>query len=409
MTLPHAIRVARNIVLLPWIVYRTVLVVVRMHRNGPMRGINESVLDAQVLIPTAEEDEESIHNEISKAATQLAAQQGWMELADAIAEAEAERRASFGPTRDYGLMSWGARAQLTALLNIAHPSQFEKQIATFIGRIEDAAEKAPDNHILAVLAARSHMDVGWSWRGDGFADEVSRSEWETMGSHYQKAGDFLAPFVEGGPKHPSVCHAAHILARQLGDDGREMRKIYETWRELDPGNPMLYGEHGFHLLPRWFGDYEELEREARRAAGATAGSNIGTAPYFWMLSSLMQCETEALVMVDQGLLLESLSDVIAQWPTQAVPNAIFREFSEVYLAHSLSDDREARMSPVREMAGTVCRHIAENHLSAINPDVWEGETNGAKGVLASLYRADVDAGRILDFDGGRLRIHDLAA
>ncbi|MEP2137957.1 MAG: hypothetical protein ABJI41_00515, partial [Erythrobacter sp.] len=315
----------------------------------------------------------------------------WETLSEEIDAAESTLKASDGQLRDYGHMSWGARSELNDILEVMDPEHCQKKLAAIVSRIEDAANASPQNHVLATLAARTHLDIGWAWRGDGFADSVSDLEWSHMNQHYDAAEKWLTPFTQGGITSPMVAHAAHIHARHLGDHGRQMRAIYDMWRQLDPGNPMMYQEHGFHLLPRWFGSYQELEMEARKAAAATVGTAIGAAPYAWMLNSLIECEPEALSIVDQEFFVDSVADMVTLTPDASEANTVLRDYSEIWLSRSLFDPAGESQQNIKALAERVCRKVTEDHLSAIDLSVWQGKALAAKRTIAALFEEDFQA------------------
>lgn len=399
-------RILLGILLFPVIAAYAIIAVFRMHKDDPFKDMDPEKVDALVKISTREAAANP-KDAIELRARKLADRGDWQTLSDEMHSAERTLRSSDGTTRDYGWMSFGARSELNDILEQMDPEHCQKKISEITARFEAAANANPNDHMLSTLVARLHLDIGWAWRGDGYADSVTALEWSHMHQHYEAAEKWLARFTEDGITSPYVAHAAHILARHLGDDGRQMRKIYDVWRTLDPGNPNMYAEHAFHLLPRWFGSYQELETEARKAAASTMGTPIGAAPYAWMLQTLIDCEPEALAIVDQEFFLESISDIVRLAPDATGANSILREYSELWLSRGIFETDEQNMQQVRNLAENVCRQVARNHLSAIDLSVWQGKAMSAKNTIAALFGDDIDAGRILDFSSGQLEIRNV--
>lgn len=229
-----------------------------------------------------------------------------------------------------------------------------------------------------------------------------------MARHFRLAVERISPFMTGEAWHPCIAYAAHIIARQNDDGGHEMRRIYEAWREADPGNPLVYEQHGFHLLPRWFGDYDELAREAQRAAAAEADT-LGAAPYFWMYQSVFECEELALTAADPELFVDAVSDHLRLAGTSFEANRVLRMLSETWSYRAMDRRLDAAEAPVRDMARAACRAIVETHLFQIDRAAWDGQIGLAKRTIALLYKDEIDDGYILDFSTGQFAMRAEAA
>ena len=72
-----------------------------------------------------------------------------------------------------------------------------------------------------------------------------------------------------------------------------MSDEYERLITLDPHNQRHMRAMGSHLLPRWFGSYEELELQALRTAARTQDI-WGAGGYTWV-------QFDAIALDDRGL------------------------------------------------------------------------------------------------------------
>ncbi len=375
--------------------------------RDPFQGITGELANRHVLLDGGKSQVDT-GDALIERVRGMAQIEDWDGISALLKEAVASKRDGAPLEREYGMITHAARSELTEILVSLDPEICTAKIAELLGSFDGGADAAPDDAGLAALAAHAHLDVGWAWRGDGFAGEVSQQGWDEMARHFKIAADRIAPFLNAGSLHPCIAHAAHIIARQEEDGGHQLRRIYDAWRKSDPGNPMIYAEHGFHLLPRWFGDYDELAREAQRAAAAEA-KTLGTAPYFWMYQSVFECEELALTAADPDLFVEAVSDHLRLAGTSLEANRVLRMLSETWCYRAMDQRLDTAEAPVREMARAACRAIVETHLFQIDSAAWDGQIGLARQVIALLYKDEIDDGYILDFTSGSFAMRAEAA
>ena len=375
--------------------------------RDPFSGITSELAERHVLLESTRSKVDTGEGLVEEIRA-LVRTEDWPALSARLQEAVATKRDSAPLEREYSKITWAARLDLNEILDKLHPEQCTAKLAELVKAYDKAADAHPGDAGLAAIAARAHLDVGWAWRGDGYAGEVTRQGWEELQRHYQLAAERIAPFMDGEKLHPSIAHAAHILARQNGDDGREMRNLYDAWRSADPGNPQIYAEHGFHLLPRWFGDYDELAREAHRA-GVAETDRLGAAPYFWLYAHVLECEELALTAADPEMFIEGVADHVRLAGTSHEANRVLRMLCEVWTAQAMDQRLQAAEAPVRDMARAAARAIVENRLFDIDASAWDGRCDDARRTIALLYKDEIDEGYVLDFTSGNFELRAEAA
>ena len=375
--------------------------------HDPFQGITGEIANQSVLLDSGKSHVKTTDT-LVKQVHDMVQIADWRGISELIKKAVASKRDAAPLQREYTEIVYAARIELQDILMSLDPKMCTVKIAGLLDAYDAGADTLPDDPGLAALAARAHLDVGWAWRGDGFTNEVSQNGWEEMARHYRLAADRIAPFLNADILHPCIAHAAHIIARQNDDNGHELRRIYEAWRQSDPGNPLIYEEHGFHLLPRWFGTYDELAREAQRAAAAVADT-LGAAPYFWMYQSVFNCEELALSAVDPDLFVDAVCDHLRLAGTSFEANRVLRKLSETWLYRPIDQQLDDAESTVRDMARAACRAIVETQLFQIDSAAWSGQINQAKQTIALLYKDEIDDGYILDFSNGHFEKRGIAA
>ena len=230
---------------------------------------NSDVLVISCPDPTAEDRESDFHQQRDQC---LSRQEQWVDISKAIQSADRCLRKTDGGMPVADLIGFGARANVVNAYEHALMSGKPAKDAPLLNGIEEletVLADHPNDYAIATIVAHGHLDMGWSWRGGRWDAEISETNNNAFDSHFDWVADILAPFKEMRPK-PAFLAAAkctQLAGRKNASD--DIARAYETIINLDPSNARIMRAMGNHLLPRWFGDYDALELEARRTAART--------------------------------------------------------------------------------------------------------------------------------------------
>ncbi len=394
-----------GLIALPFLLLRFGGGMFRAISHNPFKDMDEERAQTHVRL-VASKPSVATGEDVFRAAADLASADKWDELSAMLHDAVASKTMTSPMKRDYEHVTAGARAGLTSLLEKLPIEQCTKAVDQMLERFDAAADAAPSDPARAAIAARAHLDVGWAWRGDGFSGGVSDEGWQKMNDHFQAASARIEPFFDADPLFPPIAHAAHIIARQEGDPDT-LEKVYELWRASDAGNPTLYSEHAFHLLPRWGGSHAKLAQTAQRAATIDPEA-YGAAPTLWLYLGVLECEPEALAEADPELFVDAVRDHLYLDGTSRGANTLLRDLSELWLSIPIDGAQNEPFGTVREICKDACRAIVDEHLTEIDLDVWDGSATEARQIIGLLYKDEIDEGYLLDFESGALELKKAA-
>ena len=368
---------------------------------------NSDVLVISCPDPTAEDRERDFHQMRGQ---RLARQEQWMDVAHAIQAADRGLRKTAGGMPIADLIGYGARADVVnacehALLT-GKPAKDAKLLAG-IEALEAVFAEYPDDYAIAMIVAQTHMDMGWAWRGRRWNIEISDTNREAFCAHFDRAADILAPFKDLHPK-PASLAAAECAQRAGREDGSDkIADAYETLITLDPSNARTMRAMGNHLLPRWFGDYNMLELEARRTAARTQ-EIWGAGAYTWVQFDAIAFDDLACARLDVAFFVDGLRDILARTTDQYTVN-LLAAYCANTIGNSSGGNDEA--DQVRSQIADCSKWIIREHLTELHPMLWAHAARGFDNNL--LVRCpdrfaasgEADALRII----GALFFRDIAA
>lgn len=270
----------------------------------------------------------------------------------------------------------------------------DAEIDAIVAAFDARAAADPDDHVAATLAARAHICAGGFARGEGYIEEVSANNLRRMTVHYEAAEALLAPHAE--KRSSLVAEARYTVCLGLETGSTLIRARYNEWVAVDPDDVAPFQVHGFHLLPRWFGDLEELEAEARRAAEITSPRR-GSAGYVIFHGGIMTCDTqhETLGIADPDLFVRSAHDRARTAGSQWGVNRM-AEFLMQAMLESRGDARETYRAGLRA--------LVEEHLRVLVPRAWSSPLDEVRRELASLFRDELGSGSQVRIDARGLEI-----
>ncbi|MEL6838406.1 MAG: hypothetical protein AAFP85_03895 [Pseudomonadota bacterium] len=173
----------------------------------------------------------------------------------------------------------------------------------------EAAKLNPENYSLNCLAAKICLDVGTLIRGGDYAAYTSNKAFERMEQLFNYADVFLDRFDAQALNSPLVAGLKYKRLAGINCELRDLRAAFDVRMQLDPHDLETMAEHAFYLLPRWYGDYDILNDEARKVF-ATTHLELGASAYAAFYLELLDVDEGALATVDVSLLDQGMVDMI---------------------------------------------------------------------------------------------------
>lgn len=346
----------------------------------------------------------------------LARQEDWERLAQEMIRADAARAMTPGLQSVAELLSQGARSDFTEAAAAALESRDLDEVDEVIGAVEALCADQPDCPAIAHVAAMTHVDTARACRRAVPAAGEDAELHKAQARHLAAAAalnDRFDPFEWNSPLWAAVRCA---LIGAAADPQARVADDYEDLVDLDPGNPHHLRHFGNDLRPARFGDWEVLDRQARRTAARTADV-WGMGGYALVYSGALGRDKAALRRLDTELFVEGLHDILTRHPTQDMANrlAALTGFTLGGLATA-----GGALQRLADSLGW----IAQDHLRELHPLIWaEAEPPISRGAaltedtdpvrrgrarglnsLAAFYAPALDAGRRLVFSADGMRM-----
>ena len=244
----------------------------------------------------------------------LARQERWEELEDHIRTHDQNRATTTAGTPLAELMLFGARSDVVraaehALLH-GRPAP-DADFFTGIEALEYMLEEHPDSYPLALIVAHMHIDIGWAWRGAAAKEDVREINREAFHAHFDRASAILSRFNPQSFHSPALCAARCALLPGQPNPTSQLCDEFEALIALDPTNPRHMRALGNYLLPRWYGDFEQLDLQARRIAAKTY-ELWGAGAYAWVWFDALLVDPRGLEMVEIEYFIDGVADAPAQ-------------------------------------------------------------------------------------------------
>lgn len=346
----------------------------------------------------------------------LARQDRWQDLAREIGAADKDRKKTPGGMPVADLLAYGARADVVQAAEHALQDERPADDAPLIDGIialEAMRRDFPDDPVITLIVALTHIDVGWAWRGTGWDTDVPKLNRSRCAAHFDRASHLLSPLCAIELDSPLTAAAQCALLAGQRDPETRIADDYEDLIDLDPQNHRHMRALGNHLLPRWFGSYEQLELEARRTAARTQDV-WGAGGYTWVCFDAIALDEQACARVDVDFFVDGLRDIVKSRPDQAMIN-LLAAYCSIALRHGLGQSAEADL-PRTQIAGCA-DWLIRDHLTELHPMIWahaaEGFDNNSRvssvsrfaahgrasalQVIADQFRDDIEQGSRVTF------------
>jgi len=320
----------------------------------------------------------------------LARQERWQDLGAEIRRHDSARRATPGGSALADLLAYGARADVVRPIEaaLADPGLMAAHAPRAgLSALEGVLAEHADDYGVALVVAHAHIDIGWAWRGQGWRTEVPDRHRQAFQRHFDRAGEILDRFDAFGLDSPALAAARCALLPASPEPQSRVADDYEDLIDLDPGNPRHMRGLGNHLLPRWFGDYDQLELEARRSAART-GDIWGAGGYTWVHLDALTVDPGAFLRLDVPFFVDGMRDILTHRPDEHVAN-LWAAFCAVTLAQPRYD--AAPIAPAVRQVRSALDWILRDHLTEVHPLVWgiaarPGQASGTREDMARLGR-----------------------
>ena len=357
------------------------------------------MLRDHLLIPLGDEVDYPSDASHLQPALDLAAARNWPELLQLLRAWEDTCAVTLALT-DLTTTALDMVARQAAKEERKNPGYLADMTAAFIAE--------PDDHMMASLLAFVHIRLGWSWRGDGMAQDISSKAEQKFIDHFDRAERLLEPFDAILLNAPSVAAARYHLFAAHPDAEELIEDWFYDYVDLTPDSISAFYAHGFQMLPQWFGaDEGALDRAGLHAVAATR-DRLGAAAYpaLWLAAYDGICTDGVLDHLDVGLFYEGLDDLLAHSGDPRRANSLTRQLYDIAFVQNpfdavttSADPDEATIARLRLGYTRFVRH----HLKVLIPQMW-ASADEARWYAAQAYRAELEAGATIRFEEGDLVI-----
>lgn len=385
----------------------------RRSPRTPVQPLPEPILQISCPDPT---NEDSLRDQHQDRAQGLVRQERWDALSAAIRTADQDRVMTPGSMPIADLMCYGARADVVMAVEHAlldgRPDPKAPLLAG-IEALEHVLAEHKEDYVIACVVAQAHMDIGWAWRGTGWDVEVPPRNRDAFGAHFDRARDIMAPFCAATLHSPLVAATCCTLLGGLDANANAVADRYEALIDLNPLNPRAMRAMGNHLLPRWYGSYENLELEARRTAARTT-EIWGAGGYTWVMFDAIGYDDTACANLDLPFFIEGLRDILERTSDPYTVNLLAaycaNAIGQTFSGNDLADSNRAEIADC-------ARWIVRDHLTELHPMIWAHAARGfdnnlrvnslkrfaasgrddAMRIITGLFQGEIDAGEHILF------------
>ncbi|MFZ5964608.1 hypothetical protein ACOXXX_16805 [Thalassococcus sp. BH17M4-6] len=345
----------------------------------------------------------------------LARQEDWAELGRLIRTFDQQRLKTSGGAPVPELLARGARADAVEVAREAARRGDARAAHLPVQALEEVYAELGEDHGVALVVARTHLEIGREWHGGGPTHDLSEARKSLFLAHLGAAARIIDRFDAFERDAPSLAALrCDLLAAETAAQDR-VADDYEDLIDLDPLCPRHMRALGRDLLPDRYGSYATLDAEARRTAARTADI-WGHGGYAWVYFDALALDPAAFRGLDAELFVEGLHDILATRTDQHMANVL-----AAYTGLALSG-RSARGS-ARARVADCFNWIVCDHLREIHPMIWaaaptaanaahvKGAEDGARrgrvralSALAEHFASEIRAGHRIVFDPSGLTI-----
>jgi len=330
----------------------------------------------QLNIPLAGVDaEDLVGRDKIEHGRSLARTDRWTELSKQMRAADEARETAPDGMPVADLLAFGARSDV--VLAAEHALSAGKALSDYdllggISELEDEMREHAGDPMIALVVALAHIDLAWAWRGTATNATLPPLHRSRCAAHFDRAAALLPTCRKAAPDSPLVAAAGCALLAGLRRSNIRVADEYERLITLDPQNQRHMRAMGTHLLPQWFGSYEELEVQALRTAARTQDI-WGAGGYTWVQFDAIALDEEACARLDIEYFLEGLHDILDRRPDQKTVNMLSAYCATtIQNGFGLNDKADLVRTQIHEAANWLIR----DHLTELHPLIWAHAANG---------------------------------
>lgn len=394
----------RRVLALVGLVILPIQAIYRVFRPGPD---TREILRTRVVLTAVNPDARGETHQIERKAEKLANARDWDEMHSIIALWDRSRAAESGGVRYVERASFQVLAPFTTAFEVddCAPVPAGDIDYDWLEELEVTFAHRPNDHIMAGLLARAHQQAAWARRGGGWADDVTDVQWAAYGEHMERAQELLAPFDPVALDSPFLAQIAAEIQIGHSENANEVITSFERALTLDPQNWEICENFGFHLLPRWYGDYDVLELKARQHLSRTEAVS-GAAAYAAYYLGALHRDPGAIAHVDADLFKAGAHDLITfqngaqrrvNWFMNYAHSTFYPQVHDKLEGWEEVRDNRAALYPL-------VREIAERHLTCVMPEFWNNGAETARMALYLAFHREVDAGANIEVSETGIRI-----
>ncbi len=302
----------------------------------------------------------------------MARQERWEELDDLIRTHDQNRATTATGTPLAELMMFGARSDVVSAAEHALLHGRPAQGADFFSGVEALEYMLadfPDSYPLALVVAHMHIDIGWAWRGAAAKEEMRDANREAFHAHFDRASDILARYCPKIHHSPALSAARCALLPSETQPLKTLCSEFESLISLDPMNPRHMRALGNYLLPRWYGDFDQLDLQARRVAAQTYDL-WGAGAYAWVWFDALLVDPTGLELVEIEYFIDGILDALERQGDQHSANLmaahLFRSWQHARAQYG-EDGLRADLPPALRQGFDM---VVREHLREIHPLIW---------------------------------------
>ncbi len=176
-------------------------------------------------------------------------------------------------------------------------------------QLENWVTAKPESVTAHIALGRFYTDYAWNARGDKYADKVTEQAWTIFRERLGQAAIILNKAKGLKETCPGYWPSVLRLALGLQLSKARYNNLFEEARKSAPDYEEIYRSRAVYLLPRWYGDAGEWEKDLAESADRIGGENgdVIYAQVVWAMSGSdaeegMKAKRLSWERVDRGFL-----------------------------------------------------------------------------------------------------------
>jgi len=342
------------------------------------------------------------HEQTCETVGAFVAEQNWIGLADYLITLDQDRVKTPG----------NKTLSIVALRHFSHLAHIPGNVGVetsdgLPARLAALNTQHPEKYALAAMSAMLRLQEAWAARGDGYANSVSKRNWQIAENRAEYADRLLSKTDPKILNSPLLAYCQFQLLPFVPDATERYLPYYHIWTNLDPICQQPHEEVGFKLLPRWFGNLNAVEDMARHAA-AQSPEEVGQAPYFTMFKQAIGCEPIQLV-IDPDMFAAGVRDFLALRAYDQA--AVLMVYYDLDALVSLDAPKQANTEQAERWAASNAKlralqdDILARHVTQIYTPGWDGGVVEALNRITDCFRAEMDAGHHFTLSSDGITTH----